>query len=195
MPPTPDLAPWPRLSQREIGDFRIFSLVEEEYARPEPGRTHPFFVLLSRDWVNVVPVTAEGRVVLIRQFRPGAEEVTIEVPGGMVETGDRDPADAALRELEEETGYTAERIVKTATVSPNPAILRNHCHMYLATGVRPLGRTNQDEGEDVHAFEATWDEVDAMVRDGRIDHGLVLNSLMFARYLATAPGRGSPGSS
>jgi len=177
-----DPTPWPRLDSRHLGNFRIFDLVEETYQAPDPGKTHSFFVLLSADWVNVVPVTPEGRVVLIRQFRPGTKEVTIEIPGGMVDRGE-DPRDAALREMEEETGYTAEGIVKTCAVRPNPAILRNRCHMYLATGVRPLGTLHQDEGEDVHAFEATWEEVDAMVLDGRIDHSLVLNSLMFARYL------------
>lgn len=176
-------ARWTRRSRKTLGNFRIFDLVEEEYVAEEVGRSHSFYVLLSTDWVNVVPVTPEGRIVLIRQFRAGTGEVTIEVPGGMVDPGEDDPADAALRELEEETGYTAENIVKTATVRPNPAILRNRCHMYLASGVRPLGRVNQDAGEDVHAFEATWEEVDAMVRDGRIDHSLVLNTLLFARYL------------
>jgi len=178
-----ELVPWPLLGRKSLGNFRIFDIVEEEFRMPVPGKSHSYYVLLSRDWVNVVPITDQGRVVLIRQFRAGTGEITIEVPGGMVDDNDADPADAALRELEEETGYRAQDIVKTAAVRPNPAILRNSCHMYVATGVKPTGHMNQDEGEDVHAFEATWDEVDAMVRDGRIDHSLVLNALMFARNL------------
>jgi 8-oxo-dGTP pyrophosphatase MutT (NUDIX family) len=183
----PDLRPWTRLATRILGDYRIFQLAQEDYSRPDPGRTHSFYVLFSTDWVNVVPVTPEGRVVLIRQFRPGSMEVTIEVPGGMVEPGDRDPAESARRELEEETGYTADRIVKTGAIRPNPAILRNRCHQYVAFGARPLGRTNLDEGEDCRAFEADWDEVDAMVEDGRIDHALVLNAIAFAkRHIRTS---------
>ena len=138
-------------------------------------------MLLSPDWVNVVPVTPEGRLVLIRQFRPGSREITIEVPGGMVDARDADPSKAALRELEEETGYKASKVVSTGKVRPNPAILRNWCHMFLALGVTPSGRTSQDPGEDVHTFLASWDEVDEWVRSGLITHSLVLNALTFAR--------------
>lgn len=174
------MRPWPRLDSRVIGDFRIFRLAEETFEMPGGSRTHSFYVLWSADWVNVVPITPEGRVVLIRQFRPGTCEVTIEVPGGMVDEGE-DPADAAMRELEEETGYRAERVIPTGRVRPNPAILRNTCHMFVALQARPVGRTQMDEAEDVETFEATWEEVDALVRSGRIDHSLVLNTLTFAR--------------
>lgn len=173
--------PWELLESKEIGNYRIFRLSSETYLSPRLNRPHRFFVLLSPDWVNVVPVTWDGRVVLIRQFRPGSREVTIEVPGGMVDSRDRDPADAAVRELEEETGYLAGRIVKTGKVRPNPAILRNWCHMFLALDVRPSGTVRQDPGEDVHHFLATWQEVETMVREGKITHSLVLNTLSFAR--------------
>lgn len=176
--------PWPRLSQEVTGRYRIFDVAQERYERADASRTHDFFVILSPDWVNVVPITPEGRVVLIRQFRPGTGEITLEVPGGMVEPDEPDPSRTALRELEEETGYTAEGILATASIRPNPAILRNTLHMFVATGARPLGRIHPDEGEEIAPFEATWDEVDAMVRDGRITHALTLTALMYARYLS-----------
>jgi 8-oxo-dGTP pyrophosphatase MutT (NUDIX family) len=177
------LAPWPRLSEKVLGRFRIFDIVEEEYERPDGAPSHSFYVLRTSDWVNVVPVTPEGRVVLIRQFRPGTQEITIEVPGGMVEPSEPDPAASALRELEEETGYVADSIALTASIRPNPAILRNRLHMFVATGARPSGRVNLDAGEDVESFEATWDEIDGMVRRREITHALTLTALMYARYV------------
>ncbi len=176
----PEPAPWRRIDRVDRGNFRIFRMVEEFYEAPGMKLDHGYYVLESQDWVNVVPITPEGNVVLIRQFRAGTAEVTIEVPGGMVDEGE-DPRTAGLRELEEETGYRAGAIVRLAAVRPNPAILRNTCHMYLALDVTPTGRTNFDPGEDIYTFEASWAEVHAMIADGRIDHSLVLNALDFAR--------------
>jgi len=174
------LEKWHRLGSRFVGDFRIFSMVSEDFSMPD-GRTHSFFVLLSKDWVNVVPVTKEGKIVLIRQFRAGSEEVTIEVPGGMVDN--ETPEQAALRELEEETGYEALQLIKTGVVRPNPAFIRNRCHMFLALGATPTGKTHFDPSEFVETFEATFEEVEQMILDGRIDHSLVINTIFFAKKL------------
>jgi len=171
--------PWPMLGRKKIGNFRIFSLYSEVYRMPD-GREHDFFVMECPDWVNVIPVTEDGRVVLIRQFRPGTKEITLEIPGGMVEPGEV-PAEAARRELEEETGYKAASIEYIGVVEPNPAFIRNRCHMFLARGARLAGGQNLDPGEVISFETATWDEVDAHIRAGRIQHGLVLNALCFAR--------------
>jgi 8-oxo-dGTP pyrophosphatase MutT (NUDIX family) len=184
MPEPDDLHPWHLREEKVIGRFRIFDVAEEWYDRPDGKPVHSFFVIRTADWANVVPVTPDGKVVLIRQFRPGTGEITVEVPGGMVEPAEGgDVAVAALRELEEETGYVAERIEPLASIRPNPAILRNWQHHFVAHGARKARSTRFDEGEDVRTFEATWDEVDAMVRDGRISHSLTLTALLFARYL------------
>lgn len=176
----PELKPWERLEHELVGDFRIFQLAKESFIKPD-GSTHSFYVLYSSDWVNIVPITPEGRVVLIKQFRPGSMEVTIEVPGGMVDQTDNDPCQAAKRELMEETGYEAETIIKTATIRPNPAILRNRCHQFIALNARPTGQTHFDSGEYVVTFEADWNDVEKMMQDGRIDHALVLNALNSAK--------------
>jgi len=173
---------WECTGHRVVSHHRIFDVITESYVHRPDGKEHTFVVLDSADWVNVVPVTDEGRVVLVRQFRPGTREVTIEVPGGMVEPTETDPARAAARELEEETGYVAERIEKMRSIRPNPAFIRNWHHMFMAFGARPVGRMRRDEGEDVVPFEASWEEVDKMVRDGLITHALCLTALMFARY-------------
>ena len=101
------IEPWPILDREPIGDYRIFSLRKDTRRSPKTGDAHNFFVVESPDWINVVPVTADGQVVLIRQYRHGTEEVTLEIPGGMVDLTDSSPAESARRELLEETGYAA----------------------------------------------------------------------------------------
>lgn len=179
---------WRRVSGRDVGDFRIFRLVSEVYERPDGAGAYDFYVILADDWVNVVPVTDEGKVVLIRQWRAGSDEVAIEVPGGMIDPGE-DPAAAAAREMEEETGYRCREVLRTGKLRPNPAIQRNFLHTFVAVGARPDGRAHLEEREDIEAFEASWDEVDAMVRDGRIDHALVVCALESARRVLAEAGR------
>ena len=84
-------------------------------------------VLDCPDWVNIIPLTDDGQVVLIRQFRHGTQSVTLEVPGGVVEA-DESPEAAAVRELAEETGYVPERVKSLGFVSPNPAIQGNRSY-------------------------------------------------------------------
>ena len=181
--------PWRRIDGQVIANYRIFRMADETYARPDGAGEFGFYVILSDDWVNVVPVTPEGKVVLIRQWRAGSDEVAIEVPGGLVDPGE-DPLDSAGRELEEETGYRCEKVVRTGRLRPNPAIQRNFLHTFLAIGARPHGPPRLEEREDIETFEATWSEIDAMIRSGAIDHALVINSLEFARRaLAEGAGR------
>ena len=181
--------PWRRVGEKGVTDYRIFRIADETYARPDGAGEFGFYVILSVDWVNVVPVTPQGKVVLIRQWRAGSDEVAIEVPGGMVDPGE-DPQHSAARELEEETGYRCDTVVRTGRLRPNPAIQRNFLHTFVALGARPDGPPHLEEREDIESFEATWDEVDAMIRSGAIDHALVINSLMFAKQtIAEGAGR------
>ncbi|HXN40209.1 MAG TPA: NUDIX hydrolase, partial [Myxococcaceae bacterium] len=96
--------PWKRLRSGPALDFKVLKIREDLVADPRDGSEHARVVIESPEWVNIIPITPEGKVVLIRQFRSGIWSDTLEIPGGMVESGE-EPIDAAKRELEEETGY------------------------------------------------------------------------------------------
>lgn len=168
-------------------DYRIFRLRRDRYRLKTTEAEREFVVLETADWVNVVPVTAEGKVVLIRQFRHGVRETVIEIPGGMVDRGE-EPAAAALRELGEETGYTAERIRPLAAVWSNPAIMNNRCHLFLAEGCRLAGPPRFDAFEQIEVFEATQREVSEMIAAGRIAHSMVVAALAFAGMMPIVVG-------
>jgi ADP-ribose pyrophosphatase len=78
---------WNRISSKTIGSYRIFTIREDRYRLPRNNQEAPFYILESNDWVNVIPMTENGEVLLIRQFRFGIEEVTLEIPGGIVDSG------------------------------------------------------------------------------------------------------------
>lgn len=149
---------------------------------------HPYYRLHCADWVNVLPIVAGRKAVLIRQPRPGVMRKVLETPGGMIDPHEKDPTMAAVRELEEETGFTSQRILPLAVINPNPAIMTNRCHYFLALDcqVNPNRKHFPDAEErievEIHDFAA----LDQMVRAGEIDHSLsALCIMLAAKYLPT----------
>lgn len=140
---------------------------------PDRRAEQGFFVLQAPDWVNVVPLTDDDRVVLVRQFRFGVEGFTLEIPGGMCD-GDEPPLRTAARELREESGYEAREIVPLGWVHPNPAIQSNRCHSFLALGAHPAGPMDPDPHEAFEVVTVPLGEIHGLVADGTITHALVV---------------------
>jgi 8-oxo-dGTP pyrophosphatase MutT (NUDIX family) len=165
--------PWNIVSSQLKEGFRIFGLRIDRAVSPRTEQAHDFYVLESRSWVNVIPLTPEQEVVLVRQYRHGTREVTLEIPGGIVETSDS-PEESAHRELREETGYEAAEMIALSFVHPNPAFLDNRCYTFIAKDVRLMGQQEQDDKEDIQVIRRPLKEIPGMIRDGEITHSLVI---------------------
>jgi 8-oxo-dGTP pyrophosphatase MutT (NUDIX family) len=177
---------WPVLERTAGHDYGIFHTRWLRAANPETGVAREFVAIDCADWVNVIALTPDDRVVLVRQFRHGAEVVCIEIPGGMVDPGEA-PRAAAERELREETGYVARAWLPLGVVRPNPAIQSNRLHTFLALDAEPLAATALEDGEVLALETRGLDEIGAMLRDGRIDHALV--AVAFGHLALAAGGR------
>jgi ADP-ribose pyrophosphatase len=132
------------------------------------------------DWVNVIPVTDDGHVVMVRQFRHGAQRETLEVPGGLVDPGET-PAESAARELLEETGYRARSVEPIGSVSPNPALFANRLHAFVASGCVLEGDIVNDHSEETQVELVPIADIDGRIARGEIDHALVLCAFQFWR--------------
>lgn len=139
-----------------------------------------FFVLDAPEWINVIAMTADQQAVLVEQYRYGTEEPTLEIPGGMVDTGEK-PLEAAQRELLEETGYRSDAWSSLGKVSANPAIMTNYTHMYLAENCVFEGAENPDTHERINVHKIPVQDFLELVKDGTVHHAIVLAAV--ARYL------------
>jgi ADP-ribose pyrophosphatase len=168
-----DLLAWRLGTRVPAHDYRVFSTAFVDAEHPRTGVHKQFSLIEAVDWVNVIALTPERRVVLIKQFRVGSDAICLEIPGGMVDDGE-DPATAAARELAEETGYTSTRWERLGEVSPNPAIMTNRLHSFLARDAVPTQPQRLEGSEVIDVELAPLDECHAAIRDGRIDHALVI---------------------
>ena len=178
METTPDR--WTRKSSEAVADCRVFTVRRDACIRDRDGREASFYVIESADWVNVIPVTADGLVVMIEQFRHGIGETILEIPGGMIDAGET-PYEAAARELLEETGYAAGELVELGRTDPNPAIQNNRVHHFLATGCTIAKATTFDEHESIVKRLMPVSDVERLFVEGGITHSLVASAFYFWR--------------
>ncbi len=171
---------WERRDRVAVLETPIFTVEKHDLVSPRTGAAHDFWILQSGDWCNIVPLTDDGQVVMVRQQRHGIAEETLELPGGMIDPDDASPLEAARRELLEETGYEARELRACGSIAPNPAMQTNRCHTFLARGARHVAELAQDGGEDIEVVLVPAAEIPARIAAGEIAHALVVVAFAFA---------------
>ncbi|GJQ34301.1 MAG: NUDIX hydrolase [Anaerolineaceae bacterium] len=160
------LTPWKILESRHP-----FPKCRMDTCELPSGKPYKAFVLEFDAWANVVAITKKNEVVLVRQYRHGVQEISLELPGGVVDAGE-DPLEGVRRELLEETGYGGGTVVEVGRIYPNPAIQQNTLYCYLATDVEWVGEQHLDESEEIEVALVPLDEMIEMVQQGRLRHAL-----------------------
>jgi len=156
---------WKEERRKQIFNCGIFSVWESYCKPPQTGKTgghlRPFSLIDARDWAIIIPVIDAphgSKFVMVWQWRAGTREMSLEFPGGVFEPGEN-PQEAAAREMQEETGYKPGKIKKIGEFSPNPAIMSNRVHFFLAEDLTDTGRQSLDADEYVEVALVDVDEV------------------------------------
>jgi ADP-ribose pyrophosphatase len=176
--------PWKKTDSKKLGRYRVFDVRSDTKVSPLTAKEHDFFIIEAVNWVNVIPITTDGKIVMVEQYRHGSETIELEIPGGMMDPEDADPVATAVRELREETGYVGANARLIGKIFPNPAIMNNTCFTVLVEQCVCVEKTSFDPTEDIHLVLIEPARIPSLIKEGRIAHSLVVVAFYLWEHLA-----------
>ncbi len=177
---------WKILESQTILKNQWFDIKEQKVQITDTLAVEGVVILEFPDWVNVIALDDKNQVVLEKNYRHARGELSIETPSGSQETTDKSPAEAARRELLEETGYAANQLIALGVSTTNPQLLTNRMHHFLALGVKWVQPPQQEFEGVVESWVEPWEKVMTRIECGEISNSLAVEGLLRAeRYLRT----------
>lgn len=169
---------WLRLKKELVAKGSVFNYFRHACRSLDSGKEAFFDVISSENWVNIIAIDNNQRVILVEQFRHGIEKVTLEIPGGGIDPKE-EPLDGAKRELLEESGFEASDWTLLGFVYPNPAIMNNKCYFYLAQNLKQRGNQCLDEHEELQFHLEHIEQVKELIKSAKITHSLVIAAFYY----------------
>lgn len=173
---------WQTLSSTFGTKNPLFQIRTDTLVNPRNQKAVNITVLTGNDAANVVPITTDGHILMIEQYRFGISKTTLEIPGGMVDDGENQQK-AVERELLEETGYGSENWQYLGKIPANPVFQDAYIHHWLARDVALIGATNFDDAEDIILKKMPIEEVFDLFKRGEIEHPHTVNALLKAFFV------------
>lgn len=171
---------WKTLSSEYLFYDRWFKVRKEKCESPSGKIIDPYYVYEFPEWVAALPITENGEVILIRQYRHAAGETGIEIPGGCVDDTDKNLQAAVARELLEETGYSFSSFDYLGKISPNTSTNSNFLHMFLARGGIKTAAQKLDENEEIEIILVSLKELKQLLRENRIMQSMHVSCILYA---------------
>jgi ADP-ribose pyrophosphatase len=172
---------WKKLHTETIAEDWFFRFEKIRYERLADGKIiDPYYLFYASDWINALALTADGQAIMLRQYRPGINQVMLELPGGIMDPGETDPEAAMRRELLEETGYEFDRVEMLAKATPNPALQTNWCYSFLATGGRKVQEQDLDDNEEITIELMPVERLPLLLQENKILQTIHVTTLHYA---------------
>ena len=169
---------WQLGNEKTVFTARIFSIESHLAKNPRNNIEAEYFTAKFPNFVNIIALTEEQDVILIRQFRHGSKKIEIELPGGCIDSGEC-PLEAGTRELAEETGYKGSNSQLIGDCLPNPAVQGNHCYTVLTQNCKLTYSRKLDDGEDIEVFKVPLGDIRKMITDGEITNSMVIAAFYY----------------
>jgi ADP-ribose pyrophosphatase len=164
---------WPTLEKIEVLRAHVFRYFKATRQSPTTKKIGDFDIVSCMNWVNIIAITPDDKIVLIKQYRHGSDSITTEIPGGAVNPQE-EMLIAAQRELQEETGYTSKNWTSLGKIEVNPAFMTNHCETFLAIDAEKTHDQNLDPFEEIEVFLEDKNAINFLIKRGEITHSLVI---------------------
>lgn len=171
---------WKTLSSEYLFNDRWFKVRKEVCETPGGKIVDPYYIYDFSTWVGAFPVTEEGKIIMLKQYRHALGEICYEIPGGCVDETDPNFEAAVARELLEETGYSFSSYEYLGRISPNPSTNSNVLHMYLAKGGKKVAEQSLDENEEIELMLLEMDELKQLLRANKIVQSMHVSCIMYA---------------
>ena len=171
---------WKTLSSSYLFKDLWFTVRKDICETPSGKLVDPYYVYEFPTWVTALPVTNDGRIIMVRQYRHALGETCLEIPGGCVDPGDRDLETAINRELLEETGYAFNQFDYLGKISANPSTNNNLMDMFLERGGVKVGSQQLDHNEEIELELYTMDELKEILRDRKIIQAMHVTCILYA---------------
>ncbi len=170
---------WLIKSSKHIIKDKWISLRSDECVMPNGKTIEPYYVLEYSDWVNIVPITTNNEIIMIKQYRHGMKDTILELPCGSVEADDKSPLEAAKRELLEETGYGSDNFIQLCKLSPNPANHSNMAYCFLTLDAVLKQDQILDDTEQIEVVKYSFKEIKSLLNNNKIYQPLHVSSLFY----------------
>jgi 8-oxo-dGTP pyrophosphatase MutT (NUDIX family) len=172
---------WQLIKSEAALDMEILKLRFDFYKNPRNNKVVRTIALSGQDAVNVIAKTVDNKIILVRQFRFGIGDYTLEIPGGMIDEGENEPLIAAKREMKEETGYVGENWKAIGNIQSNPVFMDSLVHHFYMENAALKYELELDEAEDVEIVLMEVEEVYQKIEAGLIKHPHTISAFHFAR--------------
>ncbi len=172
---------WHLISRQDISPSPWFPLEKRAYELPNGKIVDDFYVTPLADVALIVPLTKEGKVVLVKQFKPGVDEITLEFPAGRKELHHQNMLETAIAELAEETGIKVKNLTYFATVAGFVTKASERVYCYLASNIELEDEQHLDENEAIEVVEYTPAELDSLIYKGKMLSAVSISAWILAK--------------